>query len=80
MRLKSQQQKGECHAPIGRKKFGKVIHDITEIKKELILHKSKKITSTQKKINTWISLGKKISTKWDDISAVDEVMQQREKS
>ncbi len=62
------------------KRLGKVIHDITEIKKELILYKSKKIISAQSKINTWVSLGKKISRTWDGISAVDEVIRQREKS
>ncbi len=62
------------------RRLGKVIHDIREIKKELILYKSKKVISGHNKVNSWNSLGKKISCKWDNISAVDEVIQQREKS
>ena len=57
------------------RRLEKVIHDITEIKKELILDKSKKVISGQNKINSWNSLGKKISCKWNTISAVDEVIQ-----
>ncbi len=61
------------------RRLGKLIHEIKEIKKELILDKSNKIISAQNKINSWDSLAKKISCKWDKISAVDEIIQQREK-
>jgi len=61
------------------RRLGKLIHEIKEIKKELILDKSNKVISAQNKINSWDSLGKKISCKWDKTSAVDEIIQQREK-
>jgi len=62
------------------RRLGKVIHDIKEIKKELMLYKSKKVIVRQNKVNSWDSLGKKISCKWDTISAVNEIVQQREKA
>lgn len=49
-------------------------------KKELILDKSKKVVAAQKKISSWDCLGKNISGKWDSVSAVDEIIQQREKA
>ena len=61
------------------KRLEKLIHEIKEIKKELILDNSKKVLSQQNKINSWNSLAKEISCKWDKISAVDEIIQQREK-
>ena len=61
-------------------KLGNLIHEIQEIKKELILHKVQKVATAQNKINTWDILGKKVSSKWDTISAVEEISRQREKS
>ena len=62
------------------RRLGNLIHEIKEIKKELILDKSKKVVAEQSRISSWDSLGKKISCKWDSVSAVDEIIQQREKA
>jgi hypothetical protein len=32
-----------------------------------------------RKTNAWKSLGKKISVRWDHVSAVDEIRQQRDR-
>ena len=61
-------------------KLGNLIHEIQEIKKELILHKVQKVATAQNKINTWDNLGERVSSKWDTISAVEEISRQREKS
>ena len=57
-----------------------LVHEIHEIKKELIKQKMEKVSTALGKINVWKSLGNRISEKWDHISAVDEIVQQREKS
>lgn len=61
-------------------KLSNLIHEIKEIKKELILQKIEKVDATQQRIRKWESLCKKISAKWDNVSGVEEIRQQREKS
>jgi hypothetical protein len=61
-------------------KLGNLIHEITEIKKELICYKIEKAGAARNKIDIWKSLGKKVSSKWDNVSAVEEISQQREKT
>jgi len=61
-------------------RLGNLIHEIQEIRKDIIIHKIEKVTTAQAKINAWKSLGEKISTKWDNVSAVEEISNQREKS
>jgi hypothetical protein len=60
-------------------KLANLIHEIKEIKKELILQRIEKVESTEQKVKKWEALGKKISDKWDDVSSVEEIRQQREK-
>jgi uncharacterized protein YqgV (UPF0045/DUF77 family) len=57
-----------------------LVHEIHEIKKELIKQKMEKVSTAMGKINVWKSLGNRISEKWDRISSVDEIVQQREKT
>ncbi len=57
-----------------------LVHEIKEIKKELILEKMTHATAVRESSATWDSLGKKVSAKWDTVSAVDEIADQREKS
>jgi hypothetical protein len=57
-----------------------LIHEIKEIKKEIILDKLVKVYTDKTKINKWKMLGDKISSNWDGISAVNEIVQQREKT
>ena len=56
-----------------------IIHEITEIKKQIILDKSIKVEAAQGTIRQWKALGKKVSAKWNGPSAVEEIRQQREK-
>jgi hypothetical protein len=56
-----------------------LIHEITEMRKQLILDKSIKVEAAQSRIREWKTLGKKVSAKWNGPSAVEEIRQQREK-
>ncbi|MFH1097683.1 MAG: hypothetical protein ABH886_07210 [Candidatus Desantisbacteria bacterium] len=61
-------------------KFANLTCEIKEIEKELILEMVEKVTATEQKIKKWEILGRKILTKWDKVSAIDEISQQRGKS
>ena len=61
-------------------KLGDLMHEIKEIKKDIILQKVKKADIAKHKISAWKKLADKVSAKWDNISAVEEITQQREKS
>ena len=61
-------------------KLSNLINEIKEIKKELILREVKKTQSTKHKLNKWKTLGERVSSKWNKLSAVEEISQQREKS
>ena len=56
-----------------------LIHELNEIKKEMILLRAQPAIRADRKINAWKSLGEKISVKWDHVSAVDEIRQQRDR-
>lgn len=51
-----------------------------ELKRELVLQKLNKVKVDNRKINAWRRLGNRISAKWDNVSAVEEISQQREKA
>ena len=61
-------------------RLGDLIHKIKEIKKELILQKMGTADVLKNKTEMWKALGKKVSSKWDNISAVEEISQQRGKT
>lgn len=61
-------------------KLSNLINEIKEIKKDLILQELKKTRVSKHKIDKWKLLGEKISSKWDTISVIEEINQQREKS
>lgn len=61
-------------------KLSKLIHEIRELEKELILKGISKKEISKQRITRWKALGEKVSAKWDKISAVEEVSMQREKS
>jgi hypothetical protein len=56
-----------------------LVHEIKEIKKELLREKITRAGMVKEETATWISLGKKVSARWDSVSAVDEIADQREK-
>jgi len=61
-------------------RLNNLIHEITEMKKQIILDKSVKVEAAQTRIREWKALGKRVSTKWNGPSAVEEIRQQREKT
>jgi hypothetical protein len=56
-----------------------LMHEITEMKKQIVLDKPIKVDGAQNRIREWKALGKKVSAKWRGPSAVEEIRQQREK-
>jgi SPX domain protein involved in polyphosphate accumulation len=61
-------------------RLDRIVHELNEIKKEMILQKLQPVVRTVRKINAWKSLGEKISVRWDHVSAVDEIRQQRDRA
>lgn len=57
-----------------------LVHEIRDIKKELILDKVKRLTVTKARMGPWKTLRKKVTARWDQVSARDEIRQQRKKS
>lgn len=62
------------------KKLSGLIHEIKEIKKEMIFQEITETHVAKHKLSKWKALGDKVSSKWNKISAVEEIFQQREKS
>jgi hypothetical protein len=60
-------------------RLDRVVHELNEIRKEMILLKVQPAVRADRKINAWKSLGEKISVRWDHVSAVDEIRQQRDR-
>jgi S-adenosylmethionine synthetase len=56
-----------------------LVHEIKEIKKELLRERIARAGMVKEKTATWTHLGKKVSARWDSVSAVDEIADQREK-
>ena len=61
-------------------KLSKLIREIKEIKKEMIFQEIKKSQAAKNKLSRWKALGKKASSLWDKVSAVEEISAQRDKS
>ena len=61
-------------------RLDKLVHELNEIKKEMILQKVQQTATTVGKISAWNSLSGRVSARWDHISAVDEIRQQRDRS
>ncbi len=61
-------------------RLNELIHKITEMKKEFILNKSIKVEAGQNRIREWKAIGKKVSAKWNGLSAVEEIREQRKKA
>ena len=57
-----------------------LIHEIKEIKKQIILDKTTRIDVGQNKTHRWKTIGDKVSSKWTGPSSVEEIRQQREKT
>jgi len=59
-------------------RLDRMVHELNEIKKEMILQKIHKVSTKAGKIDGWKSLGGRISARWDHVSAVEEIKQQRD--
>jgi hypothetical protein len=59
-------------------RLDRLVHELIEIKKEMIMQKMQPAVGALNKMSVWKSLGKKISVRWDHVSAVDEIRQQRD--
>lgn len=60
-------------------RLSNLIHEIKEIKKELILQEIAKTRTAKNRLTAWKTLSERISLKWDNISVADEIAHQREK-
>jgi hypothetical protein len=56
-----------------------LMREIKELKKDLILQKSDKPKTARGSPSKWQALGERVSSRWDHVSAVEEVSMQREK-
>jgi len=61
------------------KKLSDLIHEIKEIKKEMIFQEITKAHVAKNKLSRWKALRKKVSATWNKVSAVEEISEQREK-
>jgi hypothetical protein len=61
-------------------RLNELIHEIKEIKKQIILDKIIQVDVAQNRINRWKTIGDKVSSKWSGPSSVEEIRQQREKA
>jgi len=61
-------------------RLSNLIHEIKELKKQIILDKLVKVNAAQAKLNRWKMLAGKISSKWNGTPVVEEIAQQREKT
>ncbi len=57
-----------------------LIHELKELKKDLILQKAGNLKVVHGKAGKWQALADRVSAQWDGVSAVEEVSQQREKN
>lgn len=62
------------------KRLETLISDVHAIQKELILAKTHRLKRSRRRVESWKALAEKVSSKWDTISAVDEIGAQREKT
>jgi len=60
-------------------RLDRLVHELNEIKKEMILQKLQQAEATVGKVSAWKSLRGRVSARWDHISAVDEIRQQRDR-
>jgi hypothetical protein len=61
------------------KQFDSLATSLHAMQKELILAKTRQARKCRKNIDIWHALSQKVSVSWDTISAVDEIISQREK-
>lgn len=60
-------------------RLDRMVHELNEIKKEIIQQKAQQASYTVERINAWKSLSIKTSASWDGVSVVDEIRSQRDR-
>jgi len=60
-------------------RLDRLVHELKEIRKEMILQKTQPAIRADRKMNAWKTLSEKISGQWDHVSSVDEIRQQRDR-
>jgi len=68
------------HGNCPRKTAGNAISDVHAIQKELVLAKMQRLKRSRRRVEAWTALAEKVSAEWDNVSAVEEIVSQREKA
>jgi hypothetical protein len=63
-----------------KNKLSNLIHEIKNIKKEIIFYQNTRTNVAKNKLRRWKALGKKVSSLWNEVSAVEEISRQRDKT
>jgi len=61
------------------RRLDRVVHEPDEIKKEMLLQQVQPAARAVRKISARKTPGEKVSVRWDHVSAVDEIRQQRDR-
>ena len=62
-----------------QKRLDILVGDVQSIRKDLFLSRIGQKHRSRRTLASWADLSRKISADWDSISAVDEIVSQREK-
>jgi cell fate (sporulation/competence/biofilm development) regulator YmcA (YheA/YmcA/DUF963 family) len=60
-------------------KLRHILHDIKNLQKTIINLRQGEKKAGKERVSKWLLLGKEISGKWEEATAVDEIREQREK-
>ena len=67
-------------AKVLEQRLNDLIHDIKEIKKQVVLEKSIQANQAAKRAHRWQILADNVTLKWKGPSPVEEIRKQREKT
>lgn len=62
-----------------QKRLDTLVSDVQAIQKELFFSRISQMQRSNRNLVSWASLSQKVSSSWDSVSAVDEIVSQREK-
>jgi len=62
-------------------RLSRIVREINDIRKEVVVLKlTSRATLTENRVKAWERLAKKVSSRWQGPSAVEEIASQREKT
>ena len=67
-------------APALERRVGNAMHELSLIRRELLMQKMEKQKRSTKLKHSWEALSQQISVKWDNVSVQSELDSQREKT